>query len=62
MRDLTRPQPRRDTNLSMVSLLVLSATSLVPPLLLVWRSGGKVQDVGIISAASGLVPLHMLRG
>lgn len=57
MRQLTEKQPRRYERLSPASLLVLSAVSLVAPLLLVWRAvaTGSANDAAIIGSVSALL-------
>ena len=63
MRELTVEQPRRPRHLKPVTLALLSATSLVAPLLLVWRDvDGVPSDAGVLAGASALVfVLVMLR-
>jgi diguanylate cyclase (GGDEF)-like protein/PAS domain S-box-containing protein len=64
MRDLTEKQPPRRRKLSLTTLAVLSAATLVGPLLLVWRVvvNGQAKDSGMIAAASALsVVLVMAR-
>ena len=63
MRELTVEQPRRPRHLKPATLALLCATSLVGPLLLVWRDlVGVPTDVGDLAGASAVVfVLVMLR-
>ncbi len=62
MRELTEPQPPREIRLSVRTLVVLSAATLVAPGLLVWRAAtdGTTGDIGVIGVASGLVFLLVI--
>ena len=57
MVNLTVATPRRVNNVSLPILLVLSATTLVAPGLLVWQAAttGVARDGGVIGAASGVL-------
>ena len=57
MVELTVAQPRRLSHASLSTLLVLSATTLVAPGLLVWQAAttGVARDGGVIGAASGVL-------
>jgi diguanylate cyclase (GGDEF)-like protein/PAS domain S-box-containing protein len=57
MVQLTVAQPRRTKDLNLATLLVLSATTLIAPGLLVWQAAtsGVARDGGVIGAASGLL-------
>ncbi len=56
MRELTEKQPRRNRNLSIWTLLILSGAMLVGPLLLVWRVvvNGQAKDAGMIVGVTAL--------
>jgi diguanylate cyclase (GGDEF)-like protein/PAS domain S-box-containing protein len=56
MRRLTEKQPRQDRHISMSTLLVLGAATLVGPSVLVWRVvlDGQIGDAGMIAASSAL--------
>jgi diguanylate cyclase (GGDEF)-like protein/PAS domain S-box-containing protein len=57
MVQLTAAQPRREKHLSLTTLLVLSATTLAAPALLVWQAAtsGVARDAGVIGATSALL-------
>jgi diguanylate cyclase (GGDEF)-like protein/PAS domain S-box-containing protein len=57
MRELTVARPSRQRQLNLATLLVLSATTLVAPGLLVWQAAtsGVSRDAGVIGAASALL-------
>jgi diguanylate cyclase (GGDEF)-like protein/PAS domain S-box-containing protein len=62
MVNLTVAQPRRVSHVNLPTLLVLSATTLVAPGLLVWQAAttGVARDAGVIGAASGLLFLLVM--
>ncbi|MEJ7582972.1 MAG: EAL domain-containing protein [Acidimicrobiales bacterium] len=62
MRALTEPQPRREKQLSMKALVLLSGAALIAPALLVWRAapGGLGRDVGVIGVSAGVVFLLVM--
>jgi diguanylate cyclase (GGDEF)-like protein/PAS domain S-box-containing protein len=57
MRELTDVQPRREKQLSAVTLVVLSGVSLVAPLLTVWRDvvEGNTKDLAVIGVTSAVI-------
>jgi len=57
MRNLTEVQPRRDKQLSAVTLLILSAVTLVAPILTVWRVlvDGNTQYVAVSGITSAVI-------
>jgi diguanylate cyclase (GGDEF)-like protein/PAS domain S-box-containing protein len=57
MRQLTWRQPLREQHLSRTTLIVLSATTLVAPGLLVWygATGATAHDMGIMGGAAGVL-------
>jgi 8-amino-7-oxononanoate synthase len=62
MRQLTEPRPPREAHLNMTAVVVLGATTLIAPGLLVWRaaSGGKGGDLGVIGIVSSVVFLLVI--
>jgi diguanylate cyclase (GGDEF)-like protein/PAS domain S-box-containing protein len=62
MGQLTWPQPLREKHLSRTTLIVLSATTLMAPGLLVWEgaTGGAAGEMGIIGGAAGVLFLLVM--